>query len=216
MKPQWVACKVKLLSHWDTTISRLVGDKGLRYKHEFLPFFTLRSHWTLSSRHIFNYIDDTRTTVVRHLRECLTTVVRYSCERLMTMRHSRECLTSREIFVQASHDVRANFNQFYFSQLSLEMVLFISHICRIVQIAETSLRCVCERLPRVGDGFATYAMTWQRFCDDFCRTKKYYMFKTLVNRSRCMRRLCDTMRTFRDSFANRFANPSRTRRIPVR
>ena len=63
---------------------------------------------------------------------------------------------SREIFVRASHDsreivrvshdVRANFNQFYFSQLSLEMVLFMSHICRIVQIGETSLRCVCEGL----------------------------------------------------------------------
>ena len=47
----------------------------------------------------------------------------------------------------------------------------MSHICRIVQIAETSLRCVCERLGRVGDGFATYAMTWRRFYDDFCRTK---------------------------------------------
>ena len=133
------------------------------------------------------------------------------------MRASHDCKTfarashdSREIFVRASHDsyetfvrvshdVRANFNQFYFSQLSLKMVLFMSHICRIVQIVETSLRCVCERLRRVGDGFATYAMTWRRFCDDFCRTKKYYMFKTLANRSRCMRGLCDTMRTFRDS-----------------
>ena len=62
---------------------------------------------------------------------------------------------SRETFVRASHDVRANFDQFYFSQLSLEMVLFMLHICRIVQIAETSLRCVCERLGRVGDWLAT-------------------------------------------------------------
>ena len=53
---------------------------------------------------------------------------------------------SRETFVRVSRDCRANFNQFYFSQLSLEMVLFMSHICRIVQIAETSLRCVCEGL----------------------------------------------------------------------
>ena len=62
---------------------------------------------------------------------------------------------SRETFVRVSHDVRANFNQFYFSQLSLEIVLFRSHVCHIVQIAETSLRCVYERLRRVGDGFAT-------------------------------------------------------------
>ena len=33
---------VKLVSHWEATISRLVGDKGLRYKRDFLPFFTLR------------------------------------------------------------------------------------------------------------------------------------------------------------------------------
>ena len=46
---------------------------------------------------------------------------------------------SRETFVRVSHDVRANFNQFYFSQLSLEMFLFRSHICRIMQIPETSL-----------------------------------------------------------------------------
>ena len=66
---------------------------------------------------------------------------------------------SLETFVRVSHDVRANFYQFYFSQLSLEMVLFMSHICHIEQIAETSLRGVCERLRMVGDGFATYAMT---------------------------------------------------------
>ena len=60
---------------------------------------------------------------------------------------------SGETFVRVSHDVRVNFYQFYFSQLSLEMVLYMSHICRIVQIAETSLQCVCEHLRRVGDGF---------------------------------------------------------------
>ena len=62
---------------------------------------------------------------------------------MTVVRHSCEC-----------HDVIANFNQFYFSQLSLKMFLFMFHICQIVQIAETSLRCVCERLQRVGDGFA--------------------------------------------------------------
>ena len=84
------------------------------------------------------------TTVVRHLRKCLatvvlfmsqsiafiwhicsmmqitetiTTVVRHSRVHLTTdVRHLRECLTN----VRASHDVRASFS---FSQLSLEMVL---------------------------------------------------------------------------------------------
>ena len=36
---------------------------------------------------------------------------------------------SREIFARVSHDVRANFDQFYLSQFSLEMVLIMSHIC---------------------------------------------------------------------------------------
>ena len=98
---------------------------------------------------------------------------------------------SRETFARVSHDVRANFDQFYLSQLSLEMVLFMPHICRIVQIAETSLRCNCERLRRVGDGFATYAMTWQGFFDNFCRTKKYNMFKTLATHSRRVRDACE-------------------------
>ena len=85
----------------------------------------------------------------------------HDCETFARASHdSREIFMrashdSRERFERVSHDVRANFNQFYFSQLSLEMVLFMSHICRIVQIAETSLRCVCERLRRVGDRFAT-------------------------------------------------------------
>ena len=125
------------------------------------------------------------------------TVVTLSCERLTTVRQSGDSYSketfaqvshnsheifvrashdSRETFVRVSHDVRVNFNQFYFSQLSLETVLFMLHICRIVQISETSF-CVCEHLRRVGDGFATYAMMWRRFCDDFCHTKKYYILK---------------------------------------
>ena len=104
---------------------------------------------------------DSRETFVRAFHDCTTVV-----------RHSRDC-DSREIFVRVSHDSRetfarvshddhANFDQFYLSQLSLEMVLFMSHICRIVQIGETSLRCVCKHLRRVGDGFATGS----RLCDD--------------------------------------------------
>ena len=77
----------------------------------------------------------------------------------------------------------ASINAQWLGKGGLEMVLFVSHICHIVQFSETSLRCVCEHLPRVGDGFATYAMTWRRFCDDFYRTKKYDMFKTFTNRS---------------------------------
>ena len=52
------------------------------------------------------------------------------------------------------------------------------------------LRTSAKGWRQVHDGFATYAMTWQRFCDDFCRTKKYYMFKTLANRSGRVRDAC--------------------------
>ena len=164
---------------------------------------------------------DNREKIVRasyNSRETFAQVSQDSRE--IFVRASRD---SRETFVRVSHDVRANFNQFYFSQLSLEMVLFMSHICRIVQIAESSLRCVGEGLRRVCDGFATYAMTCRRFCDNFCRTKKYYMFKTLVNRLRRVRDACEDFAipckrfaTVRDGFANRFASPSQTRCIPVR
>ena len=100
--------------------------------------FTVRSHWTLWSRHTCSYIDDTRTTVVRHSRENLTTVVRHSCVHLTTVvRHSHKCLTtvvlfmsqsiaylshgadrgnyddSRETFVRASHDSRETFARMY-------------------------------------------------------------------------------------------------------
>ena len=42
---------IKLVSHWDAT----VGDKGLRYKRDFLQFFTLRSHW-ICDRDIYSII----------------------------------------------------------------------------------------------------------------------------------------------------------------
>ena len=63
----------------------------------------------------------------------------------------------------------------------------------------------------------TYEMTWRRFCDNFCRTKKYYMFKTLATRSREVRDACEDFAipckrfaTVRNGLANRFTNPSRT------
>ena len=161
---------------------------------------------------------ETFALVSHDSREIFVRVSHDSHETFVRVSHD-----SHETFVRVSHDVRANFNQFYFLQLSLEMVLIMSHIYLIVQIAETSFRCVCERLRRVGDGFATYAMTWRRFCDDFCRTKKYNMFKTLANRSRRVRDACEDFAipckcfaTVCDGFANRFTNPSRTCCIPVR
>ena len=61
------------------------------------------------------------TTVMQRSRECLTTV----------------CAShdSRETFAQVSHDVRANFNQFYFlatkSRNGLIYVPVYSHLYRI-------------------------------------------------------------------------------------
>ena len=64
-------------------------------------------------RHICNYIDDTRMTVLRHSCERLTSV-RQSCDiRASVSQQSRD---SRETFARVSHDVRANLNPFYVSQ----------------------------------------------------------------------------------------------------
>ena len=118
------------------------------------------------------------------------------------VRHSRVCLTT---FVRI-----------------LRLVIKVIHVAYLSPCADRgNFLAMCLRTSekgwrRVGDGFATYAITWPRFCDNFCRTKTYYMFKTFANSSRCMRSLCDAMRTFGDDFANRFAKQSRTRRIPVR
>ena len=87
---------LKLVSHWDATISRLVGDKVCDINMTFCHFSHC-GHTGLCDHNIylFNYIDDTGTTVVRHSRECLTTVVRHSCERPTTVvRHLCECLTT--------------------------------------------------------------------------------------------------------------------------
>ena len=119
---------------------------------------------------------------------------------------------SRETFVQVSHNVRANFNQLYFSQLVLKIVAYLSHCA----LSARGWR-------RVRHGLTKYAMTGWWFCDDFCRTKKYYMFKTLEKRSQRVSDACqdfaipcERFMTVRDGLANRFANPSRTRRITVR
>ena len=71
---------LRLVSHWDATISRLVSDKVCDINTTFCHFSHC-GHTGLCDHNIylFNYIDDTRTTVVIHSRECLATVVRHSC-----------------------------------------------------------------------------------------------------------------------------------------
>ena len=66
----------------------------------------------------------------------------------------------------------------------------------------------------VGDGFPTYVMTWRRFCDDFCRTKKYYMFKTLANG---LRRVCDAWEDFvyHANVSRQFSTVSESNRKPI-
>ena len=57
---------------------------------------------------------------------------------------------SRETFERMSHDVRANFDQFYSSQLSLEMVL-----CRIFVALCRSRKLSCDVFANVCEGLAT-------------------------------------------------------------
>ena len=96
---------------------------------------------------------------------------------------------TRETSARLSYDVRASF---IISQLSLEMVLFmsqsiafVSHIwCRTRKLNCNNVYAKGWR--RVGDGFATHAMTWRLFCVDFCGS------------SRCMRGPCDPIQTSGD------------------
>ena len=77
--------------------------------------------------------------------------------------------------MQVSHDVRANFARFYFLQLSLNSLIyvaFVSHCAARGNFLAMCLRTSAKVWRHFGDGFTTYAMTWRRFCDDFCRTKK--------------------------------------------
>ena len=61
----------------------------------------------------------------------------------------------RETFVRVSHDVRANFNQFYFSQLSLEYsliyVAYLSHCADRGNFLAMCLRTSAKGLRRVRD-----------------------------------------------------------------
>ena len=103
----------------------------MRYKRDFLTIFTLRSYWTLWSRHKCNIIDDTRTLVVRHSREYLTTIVRHSCVHLTTVvRHSCDCPTtvrashdSRETFVRHSRDCLTTFVRYHFLAIKTAITL---------------------------------------------------------------------------------------------
>ena len=97
---------------------------------------------------------------------------------------------SRETFVRVSRDVRANFNVLFLaikSQNGLIYVAYLSHCADHGNFLAMCLRMSAKGWRRVRDGFATYAMTWRRFCDDFCRTKSITCLKL--------------WRTVRDEFA---------------
>ena len=94
------------------------------------------------------------------------------------MRVSHDC---RATLARVYHDVRADFNQFY----------YLSQ----VQIAETKLRCVCERLRRVGDGFATLG---DYFAMILSHEKVFHVVnfrEQFATSLRCNRGLCVAMQT---------------------
>ena len=69
---------------------------------------------------------------------------------------------SRETFARVSHDVRANFDQFYLSQLSLEW----SYLCRIFVALCRSRKLPCDVFANVCDGLATGWRRVRDICDD--------------------------------------------------
>ena len=101
-----------------------------------------------------------------------------------------------------SRDIRASVAQCYFVAITSSNVVFVSHnICRILWIAEYNLRCACERLRRVGDGFATHAMTWWLSGEEFCRINFLNMSKTFANHSRPVCDACEDLAMPCDGFA---------------
>ena len=147
--------------------------------------------------------------------------VSHDCETSTRVSHdSREIFVrashdSRETLVRVSHDLCANFNQFYFSQLSLEIVLFMSHIfvalCRSWKLPCDVFANVCKGLV-TGSRQALDISDIRRFCDDFCRTKKYYMFKTLVNHLRRVHDACEDFAIPCEHFATVLQIGSQTHR----
>lgn len=102
-----------LVCHSDATSWRLhvAGDKVCDTNATFRQFLHCGLIGHCNHDFICNNINGTRTTVVRHSRECLATVVR----------HSYECLMA---FVRISLS-------FIFSQVSREIYLFLSQYIRI-------------------------------------------------------------------------------------
>ena len=68
---------------------------------------------------------------------------------------------SRETFVRVSHDVRANFNQFFAikSRNSLIYIAYLSHCADRGNFLAMCLRTTAKGWRGVCDGFATNAMT---------------------------------------------------------
>ena len=116
-------------------------------------------------------------TVVRHSRECLTTVVRHSCEHLTTVRYSCEHLTTvvRHLCECLTTFVRiliSFISPNFKSRNGLIYGTYLSHCAYRGNFLAMCLRTSAKGWRWAGYGFPTYAMTWRRFCDDFCCTKK--------------------------------------------
>ena len=98
-----------------------------------------------------------------------------------------------------SRDSRANVAQFNcsrnqvakWSYLYRHLFAFVLHIRHIVFNCDASAK----------GSRVIHALTWRLFCEDFCRTKKYYMFKTSVNRSRPVRDPCEDFAILCERFA---------------
>ena len=167
-KPLKILTHLKLVSHWEATISRLVGDKGLRYKRNFLTFFTLRSHWTLYLRHIF-----TLKKVVRHSRKCLTTVMRHSLKRPTTVRHLRQCLATVVRYsckrltavVRHSYECLTTFLRILISFISRKSQNGLIYVTYFVALCR-SRKVPCDVFANVCKGLATGSGRVCDICDD--------------------------------------------------
>ena len=111
---------------------------------------------------------------------------------------------SRETFARVSHDVRANFNQFYFVAIkSRNGLIYVAAFLSLVQVAETKLGCVCEGLVtdwrnmrRLGDCFAMIFVAQKSIIITCLK-----LWRTVRDRSRPVCDACEDLAIPCDRFA---------------
>lgn len=202
-----------------STITDAISDIAsvLRYKRDFSTTFALRSHLTVWSWYICNYIK----TLAWQSWDIRASVSRQSWDILACVRQSPDIWATA---LWRSGECRS---VLFLATKSQNVVIYVAvhpHLYPRIFVAlcgsqKQNYDASAKDSRQVGEGFATHAMSWRLFSEDFCRIK----FLTCSKLSRTVRDACEDLAipcerfaTVRGCLVNRFVKQSRTRRIPVR